>query len=375
MFINPQTTNLFLGRMDLILTYQVSVIFVSIATSFVLNRFFPGDEKRSMFEKARKQSFKLWITKKKSSRAPSQLPITVLSLVSVCVVILTASYLSSRLFTPKHCVHQHAAAFERLTKTLRNRNHSNDFFSVLNWNVLLGHDIYGRDNLPCLNHVLKLLDPDIIGLEESDALPSYWGGKDVLYYLSESLGPKMKSFFGVNPLLSSLGVGFLSKLPVTNHRSYILPIGNEKKLPHYSLIRIDCQLRKQLITVFNIHAVYKNWSNTVENVSPLANLSTEQIHFVADEISKINQSQPIIVMGDFNLNPDEAQLDIIHDLDFQSALHPKRDMNPPSTLRNRFAIVDHIFYRGLNLLDSRTVVETEDMSDHSPVMALFDLPS
>ena len=110
-------------------------------------------------------------------------------------------------------------------------------------------------------------------------------------------------------------------------------------------------------------------------ISPFADTSKKQINFIAQKVLSVDQSRPVIVMGDFNLNPNESQLDVLHKLGFQSALHKQRRLNFPSTLRNRFAVVDHIFYRGLNLSESRTVVETEDMSDHLPVIAYFKLPS
>ena len=375
MFINPQLTTLFLGRMDLILTYQISVLLVSIVPSSVFNRITLAFEKRNDARDSRCSSKRFSIFFYTTRKTSLKCVKTSSMLVPLCVLVLVASFIFSRLFIPQHCIYNHDIALQRLKSAMKNQSRSGNTFSVLNWNILLGHDIYGRDNLPCLAETLKIINPDIIALEESDSLPYYWGGKDVLFYLSRRLKNGIKFYFGVNPLLSSLGVAFLTNFQVRKHQNYILPVGNSEKVPHYSLIKIDCKIKKQWLTVFNIHAVYKNWTATADNTSPFANLSTQQIHFVANEIAAINRSQPTIVMGDFNLNPNEEQLDIMHDLGFKSALHPHRDMKPPSTLRNRFGIVDHIFYRGLNLSDSRTIIETGTISDHSPTLAVFYIPT
>ena len=374
LFVNPQITMLFLGRMNIILAYLVLVIVASLTISTIINRIFHICQ-REVYKNCRSDPFdqsnicndSLSFSYSFCQRA------TLIVLLLFCLVFITLGCSIRPVFTARQCLHTHEDSLQQVMKFYGSSNYSTNTFSVLSWNILLGHDKYGKDNMPCVAETLQLIQPDIIGLEESEALPPYWGGKDIPAYLSNFLG--IKTYLGVHPLKSSLGVAFLTNRPVTKHHSYLLPVFDSDKLPHYSLVRIDTIVNNHSVTIFNVHAVYKNWTATKNNVCPFANTSKKQMNFIAQKVLAIDQTQPIVIMGDFNLNPNESQLDILHKLGFQSALHRRRDLRPPSTLRNRFAVVDHIFYRGLILSESRTVIETEDISDHNPVIAYFRLPT
>ena len=368
-FINPQIFPLFLGRMDIILAYQILIIIASLTITTIANRLLHCYPRNCEVERLGQETFADDAIKR--ALAFQLRPVV---LFFVCMILLSAGCVVRPVFT-SHCIHFHAASYRETENFSKSRNLSSNVFSVLSWNVLLGHDMNGRDNMPCVGKTLQLIKPDVIGLEESDALPPFWGSKDIPAYLSSYLGEDIKPYLGVQPLMSSLGVALLTNRTVTKHQSYLLPGDDTNKLPHYSLVHIECLFGNSSVTIFNVHAVFKNWTATVDHPSPFAKTSQKQIKFIVDKINALNQKQPIIVMGDFNLNPNETQLDILHDLGFQNALHSKRHLSPPSTLRNRFAVVDHIFYRGLILSESKKVVETEDMSDHIPVMAYFHLPT
>ena len=375
LFVNPQITTIFLGRMDIILTYQVLVIIASLVAStiaFRVSQLHRGDSKKDYEIDSLNLSTSSGVSQTKNWIGVSK----ALALVLLILLFLVIGLWPSSLHISQHCLQLHSSSYNRVLKSYGNLSNPNtEKFSVLSWNILLGHDKYGKDNLPCVGGVLKVLRPDVIGLEESEALPPYWGSKDILAYLSGYLGNAIKTYSGVHPLQSSLGVAILTNHKVTKHQRYLLPADETTKLPHYSLVRTDVDINNRSITVFNLHAVFKNWTATARNVCPFANVSEKQMNFIAQKVMTLNPSQPVIVMGDFNLNPNEPQLDILHKLGFQNALHHNRDLNPPSTIRNRFAIIDHVFYRGLNMTESKIIVETEDMSDHNPVMAFFDLPT
>ena len=367
MFVNPQISSIFIGRMDIILSYHAIIVIMSVIITTALGKLL------IMYEQTKRKNVSHSLSSLTCIKFTSTPRPLLLAMLTMCFALMGIASNGNVFFT-KHCLQQHTTVYQRIASVYGDSNRSTDnSFSVLSWNILLGHDIYGRDNLPCVGKVLALFKPDVIGLEESDALPLYWGGKDILYYLSHYLG--IQSYPGVHPLLSSLGVGILTARNVTSHHSYLLPVEDDEKLPHYSLIRVDCELNNHSLTVFNVHAVFKNWTATPNNRCPYANLSAKQVDFIAKQVKNIDKQQPVIIMGDFNLNPNEPQLDVLYNMGFKNALHKNRDLHPPSTLTTRFAIIDHIFYRGLNLTSSRTIVETDGISDHFPVMAYFQLPT
>ena len=97
----------------------------------------------------------------------------------------------------------------------------------------------------------------------------------------------------------------------------------------------------------------------IQEISRVANLSSG-VH-----------SNPVVVMGDFNLNPEEPQLDWLWEEGFKCGFHRNRKASSKSTLLNRFANVDHIFYKNLQLSNAFVVDEIGNISDHYPVVADF----
>ena len=372
-FINPQLTSAFLGKMDLVLIVIIVFIFLSCVAFVLIIQVFKTlierNENKSQISQTK--TLVCWREKLRKSVADHG---CLLSFALLSFIVVVFCVCVGPQFQMNHCISCYQEAINNISA-----EHvfvaNSSVFSVVSWNLLLGHDKSGRDNLPCVGKVLQKLQPQLIGLQESDALPPYWGAKDIQGFLSGYLGKSWNGYGGVSPIKASLGVGILTSLTVTEHRRYILPEDEDKRLPHYSLVAIDCFFQNRTLRVFNIHAVFKNWTATSKNPSPYAKLSTKQIEFVASLVKKCNSSEPVIVMGDFNLNPNEPQLNILHDIGFKSALHANRKLVPPSTITNRFAVVDHILYRSLTLLSSRTIIETSDISDHYPIEATFALLS
>nr|XP_026694734.1 uncharacterized protein LOC100186503 isoform X2 [Ciona intestinalis] len=371
LFINPKISLIFFGRMDVILGLKIALVSsASILSILIDTRLHPKQMSPSITNKLAPSSCSEYI-KGKCRNNIKPVIIVAITLFVLCVGLAVGTSLSSH-----QCQIQHQETMKQFTKREYPR-FSQDTLIVTSWNVQFGHDLNGRDNLPCIYTILNKMQPDIIGLQESDALPAYWGGKDILAYLKNSLDG-MKEYPGVHPLKSSLGVGILTKRNVINHTAHILPSDKKnRKLPHYTMTHTEFRLNTSTTSnltlhVFNLHGVFKNWTSP-----PLSNMSRIQLEWIADEVRKLDTYVPVIVMGDFNLNPFEPELNILRtDLDLKCSVHFGMDPHLyESTLLNRFAVVDHIFYRGLRLLDSHTLNETGTISDHHPVYARFSLLS
>ena len=376
-FINPQLTSAFLGNMGLIIGLVIGITILSFV-SFILtvktlfNRFDNNNVHPQSLCNC-KFAPSSWLGK-----LQQKLPSNLTSLMKygfICLIITIITLLVGPLFNHVHCVTCNDETIGTVSNydPYRMEMSSLSNFSVFSWNLLFGHDKLGRDNLPCIAEVLKVLQPDVTAVQESDSLPPYWGGKDILGYLAGSLG--ISAYVGVEPLKSSLGVGFLTSFEVVNHQRYVLEEDEDRTLPHYSLLQIDCIINNEIVAIFNLHAVFKNWTATEENPSPYANLSAAQMLFIAEKANQTSLTRPTIVMGDFNLNPMESELDIFFDMGFENALITDRNVLPPATINNRFAVIDHIFFKGLELLASAVINTTATISDHFPIMARFQLPS
>ena len=375
-FINPQFTSAFLGNMGLILGPIVACTILSFFSFILIVLTLVRPLDNNNHNKSSLCKFKLassWV-----ERLRKKIPIDLTCLLKyglICVIVTLVTSLVGPQLNHIHCITCYEDVIDSISENnfLKVNGSSSLNFSVFSWNLLFGHDKFGRDSLPCVAKVLDIFQPDVAALQESDALPPYWGGKDILAYLATSLATT--SFVGVELLKSSLGVGLLTSFKVTNHQRFILQEDDERNLPHYSLVQIDCIINNRPVSIFNLHAVFKNWTATSANPSPFANLSAAQMRFIAEKANRTSLTQPTIVMGDFNLNPNESELDIFFDLGFQSALNMNRKLIPPSTINNRFAVIDHIFFKKLVLLESNVINSTSNISDHYPIMARFQLPT
>ena len=241
---------------------------------------------------------------------------------------------------------------------------------VMTWNVLLGHQMSGKDNTKCVSTVIDHFQPQIAALQESDPLPVYWGGKNYLAAVATGL-KSYKVLQGVPPKSSSLGVGLMSKLEVLSHKASLLPVELPNKVPHYAYTKTIfkiCSSINSRLHVITVHAVYKNWTDD----GSLDNLSNKQVSKIATEADSVDPKDAVIVMGDFNLNPYEEQITYLKCKGrLESAVYP-RNLDTTSTL-DAWTNIDNIFYRNLNLNPENTKILSEigPISDHLPVVADF----
>ena len=147
-------------------------------------------------------------------------------------------------------------------------------------------------------------------------------------------------------------------------------------LPHYGYTKtvFDVGLEDRNLHVINVHSVYKNWT-AIRKTGDLTYLSQVHIEAIATiaNCSIGHHVNPVVVMGDFNLNPYEAELDTLLDAGFKFSLYGNRRIRGPSTLLNRVAYVDHIFYKNLKLDKAFVINEIGNISDHYPVVADFKI--
>lgn len=245
---------------------------------------------------------------------------------------------------------------------------------VMTWNMLMGHTMTGRDNCACASRLIEHHRPHVIAFQESDPLPPFWGGKDFLAALAP--GPSYKPLGGAAPKSSTIGVGLMTQLEVTSHRAELLPIPDPNKLLHYAYTVSHFRLpADRALHVISAHALYRNWTRGGDPEA-MGRLSRSHIRVLADAAAAVEpRGDPVIVMGDLNLNPYEPELDPLYEAGLRSALNPGgRWLRNESTTVDAFTNIDHIFYKNLRLLRPATILSgAGDLSDHFPVMADFEL--
>jgi endonuclease/exonuclease/phosphatase family metal-dependent hydrolase len=229
---------------------------------------------------------------------------------------------------------------------------------VATYNIRRGLGTDNRTDLSRASGVLKELAPDIIALQEVDFLTQRSGRVNQAAQLGNQLG--MHAAFGQFMPYDSgyYGIGVLSRYPIVDTRSIHLPDGNEPRIA----LAVDVLLpNDQRIIVIAVHF---DWVN--DDVFRYA-----QAQVVADWIDQ--QSNPCILMGDFNDTPESRTLRLFED----------RAVEAKKPALNRFTFsstapyteIDFIFGAPPSRWDVGPARVTNDplSSDHFPVDAFLQL--
>ena len=346
-----QVTSFFFARIDLVILFLAIFVWLSLATVACCDgkHAITGDKRqleREGRQKSKGQTFVLLVV-----------------MVTSLLIVVVTSQLSS---SPLTCRNQCDISLDNLRESSKYKT-----LRLMTWNLLLGHTYTGRDNTACVAKVIENLGADVAGLQESDPLPVFWGSKDVMGSIEARLSG-YQSQDGVLPIKSTLGVGVVSKLPVLGHEGKLLGVEKDVQTPNYGYTKtvFDIGLGDRQLHVINVHAVYKNW--TIGNLTHLSEEHMQEISRVANLSSGV-YSNPVVVMGDFNLNPEESQLDWLWAAGLKCGFHRNRKASSHSTLLNRFANVDHIFYKNLQLSKAFVADTIGRISDHYPVVADFKI--
>lgn len=219
----------------------------------------------------------------------------------------------------------------------------------------------GQYSLTALRDVIADAEPDIVAVSESDGLRPLPGYVDGLRWLGTELGYHTE--FGGATRRRSYGVGLLSRWPITDVSVIELPIGR-------SLTRLAVTATVETpqgpLPVLSTHFM-------VGKEDDAADTRDEQARTVTDWAQGHDQA---LVMGDFNVSPDEPEYDILTETleDAWTATESSRRSGPAGTYsasdpRDR---IDYIFMQGDWTVRGIETIADPDASDHLAVVADLD---
>ena len=170
-----------------------------------------------------------------------------------------------------------------------------DTLSILSYNIQQGADEPGDLNFDGQRAIIDLLNPDIVGLVESDTARIANGNNDIVRYFSETLG--YYSYYGPKTVTGTFGIALLSKYPILNPRTFYMQSKGEQTATIWAQIIIGG-------TMFNIFVTHLgNYENTSLGDRTQI-VQQENLLTVTD--SKAN----VVLMGDFNFEPNTEQYNI-----------------------------------------------------------------
>jgi len=215
-------------------------------------------------------------------------------------------------------------------------NLSGGSLRVLSYNIQQGSDEPGNKNFDAQYQVIKDLNADIIGLQESDTCRISSGNSDIVRFINNRL--KLHSYFGPKTLTGTFGIALLSKYPILNPKIFYMESKGEQTATIWAQIIVGN-------TTFNIFITHLgNYEDTAEDRSQI--VQQENILSVTNGLSNV------ILMGDFNFELSTEQYNItvaqLYDCWEVSPTIGKTIGNVPKSWEARLpeGRIDHIFVSG-----------------------------
>jgi len=215
---------------------------------------------------------------------------------------------------------------------------------ILTYNIQQGYNEEGLKNFEGQFALIRRVNADVIGLQESDTNRIAGGNADIVRYFADRLN--LYSYYGPKVVPGTFGIALLSKYPIENPRTFYMYSEAEQTATITAQITVGGK-------TFNIFVTH------LGNGGPII----QQEHFLAEIAGK----EDVIAMGDFNFNPDSEQYRLTtQNLEDAWLLRWPQDVDDEGVhLEKR---IDHIFVSpGTQIADARYLLSPE--SDH-PAMVV-----
>jgi endonuclease/exonuclease/phosphatase family metal-dependent hydrolase len=209
---------------------------------------------------------------------------------------------------------------------------------VCTYNVQQGYDARGLKNVDGQLALLRRIDADVIGLQESDTSRAAGGNDDLVRYMADRLD--MYAYYGPKTVDGTFGIALLSKYPIEDARTFYM----------YSLGEQTAAIAAQIHVGERTYNVY------------VTHLGNDGPIVQQEEVLKKLAPGNVILMGDFNYRPGTAQYRLTTGVldDAWSLRWPKGVDGQGRQFPGR---IDHVFVSpGTNVVTARYYTEPE--SDH-----------
>jgi endonuclease/exonuclease/phosphatase family metal-dependent hydrolase len=218
---------------------------------------------------------------------------------------------------------------------------------IMTYNIQQGFDVEGNKNLEGQLAVIRDIDPDILGLQESDTARVATGNVDTVRYFADNLD--MYSYYGPTTTTGTFGIALLSKYPIQNPTTFFMySIGEQTATIHAEISQSGKRYQ-----IFVTH---------LGNGGPMFQ--------VEDILTRTQGLENIVMMGDFNLKPATEQYALITQTLADSWLlkWPDGKEIPGFPKEER---IDYIYVSpGINVLESEYIVSST--SDHPYLYAVIE---
>ena len=224
---------------------------------------------------------------------------------------------------------------------------------LLSFNIHYGISANKKSALDEIAAFILEVEPDIVALQEVDR---FWLRSlfiDQGKFLAEKTGMNYAYGPNIKSGISEFGNCILSKYPIEHVENIKMSSDKETR----GLLIAKIRIKDILFTVLNTH---------------LGLNSSERLRHIKSYILPYlqNNKGPIILAGDFNVEPGSSEVNFINEEAKDTASINKRSLvyTHPKTNKR----IDYIFYVGITKLLSYNVIPL-NLSDHYPILIEFEI--
>jgi endonuclease/exonuclease/phosphatase family metal-dependent hydrolase len=175
-----------------------------------------------------------------------------------------------------------------LTAPRPTAKHSGTALKIMTYNIQQGFDKAGNKNLDGQLAVIKNVNPDILGLQESDTARVANGNVDAVRYFADHL--HMYSYYGPTTTTGTFGIALLSKYPIENPKTFFMYSTGEQTATIHAKISAEGKTYQIFVT----HLGNGGPKIQLENI-----------------LARVDDLKNVVAMGDFNFRPTTDQYDLV----------------------------------------------------------------
>lgn len=210
---------------------------------------------------------------------------------------------------------------------------------VLTYNIQQGYSEDGRKNHMGQLELIREIDPDVIGLQESDTNRISGGNSDIVRSFADRLN--LYSYYGPKVVPGTFGIALLSKYPIRNPRTFYMYSEGEQTATIWAQITVEDQ-------TFNLFVTHLGNGGPIVQQQAL--------------LKEIDGLPNVIAMGDFNFRPDTEQYQLTGTV-LEDAWLLKWPSGVDDQGFNPTDRIDHVFVSGgINISEARYIISPA--SDH-----------
>ena len=155
-----------------------------------------------------------------------------------------------------------------------------DSLKVMTYNIQQANDVNGEKSYLNQLALIKEVDPDIIGFQESDSTRISLGNNDYIRYYANKLG--YHAYFGPKTVTGTYGTAILSKYPLENPRT-VFTYSDQDEI---GTAEVEISVGGKEFTIFNVHPDGSEEAKMV---------------FATTLVERADQKSDVIAIGDYNL--------------------------------------------------------------------------